>query len=330
MAETTAISWCDSTNNPWKICTPVGPGCKNCYAAALSKRYGWGEYAAGVPRQRTSAANWKLPIRWNKAKFFECQDCHWRGEGKDGRSHRLDFSYCPACNSTRIREARRRVFCASLSDVFDNEVDPAWRADLFKMIEATPNLDWLLLTKRIGNAQRLVDDVAAAEGWITAMDFGYRWPQNVWLGATVVNQEEVDRDVPKLLAVPARVRFLSIEPMLGEISFEGIFANPRDCRDGTNVLEVLDQIICGGESGPKARPFDLRWVRRLQEQCESAGVAFHWKQHGEWLGTAPEHRKPDTFKRRKDWGGGFESYWVGKAAAGRLLDGREHNGFPAP
>lgn len=193
MAENTAIEWADHTFNPWTGCTKVSPGCDHCYAEAWAKRSGTVRWGASEPRRRTTAANWRLPIKWN---------------------------------AQAEREGRRfRVFCSSLADVFDNAVPEAWRVDMLRLIAETPNLDWLLLTKRIGNAYTMMVEAFRA-GWPGHGGLWDRWPElfrNVWLGATVVDQAEADRDVPKLLAVPARVRFLSIEPMLGPISFEGLF-----------------------------------------------------------------------------------------------------------
>lgn len=175
MAENSKIEWCDHTFNPWIGCTKVGPGCDHCYAEQLAtSRLGvpWGPHAE---RRRTAASSWQLPRRWNR------------------RAARAGIRY--------------RVFCASLADVFDKAVPPEWRADLFALIRETPYLDWLLVTKRIGNAAAMIE---AAGGM----------PDNVWLGATIVNQAEADRDIPKLLATPAPVRFLSMEPLLGPVNLE--------------------------------------------------------------------------------------------------------------
>lgn len=166
MGENTAIEWCDHTFNPWIGCQKVGPGCDHCYAERdMDHRFGRVKWGPGQVRQRTSAANWKKPLAWNRAAE------------RDG--------------------VRRKVFCASLGDWLDNAVPNQWREDLAALIEATPHLDWLLLSKRSGNFDKLApwhaDDI----------------PANVWLGITVVNQEEADRDIPKLLAIPAVVRFLS-------------------------------------------------------------------------------------------------------------------------
>jgi protein gp37 len=163
-----------------------------------------------------------------------------------------------------------RVFCASLADVYDNEVNPEWRSDLFTLIAQTPNLTWMLLTKRIGNVPH--NDL----------------PRNVWLGITVVNQEEVDRDVPKLLRNDsAVVRWLSCEPLLG----------PLDLRA---YLRGIDWVIVGGESGAGARPMHPEWARDIRDQCKAARTAFHFKQ---WGGARPK-------------------------ANGHLLDGAEHRAFP--
>ena len=191
MSAYTSIEWCDHTFNPWEGCQKTGPGCDHCYAELRNARFGGGtatNWGPDAPRRRTSAANWALPKRWNaQADAFMAQ--HGR---------------------------RQRVFCASLADVFDNAVDPQWRADLFALIAQTPNLDWLLLTKRVGNVRGMLAELAhGSDPDLSLLDM---MPlPNVWIGATIVNQAEADRDIPKLLDVPARVRFLSMEPLLGPV-----------------------------------------------------------------------------------------------------------------
>lgn len=224
MAETTEISWTDATFNPWIGCTKVGPGCDHCYAERdFDLRKGRVKWGAGNARSRTSAANWNKPRQWERqaAAFADA----------NGR--------------------RRRVFCASLADVFDNEAPAEWRADLLALIRGTPNLDWLLLTKRISNVARMVP-----EGL----------PFNVWLGATMVTRDEFLRDLDRLRAVPATVHFVSAEPLLEDV--------------GELDLRGIDWLIVGGESGPQARPMDAAWVRSLRRQCDRDGVAFHFKQWG--------------------------------------------------
>ena len=242
MGTNSKIEWTDHTFSPWTGCTKVSPACDHCYAEGWAKRSGHVKWGSGQPRRRTSDANWRMPLKWNRE-----------------------------AERTGVRP---RVFCASLADVFDNAVDPQWREDLFDLIAATPNLDWLLLTKRIGNVGNMLP---------VPFDFDKHFP-NVWLGATVVNQEEADRDIPKLLAVPAAKRFLSIEPMLGPmlLPFERMREWNRIALMNQQEHAVLriDWVIVGGESGPGARPMSPDWARSIRDQCEEAGVALFVKQMG--------------------------------------------------
>lgn len=271
MAEQTAIGWTDSTFNPWIGCTKVSPACDNCYAAVStpvrSMKIEWGPRK---PRHRTSASNWRQPRAWNlgHSKFY----------AEHGR--------------------RRRVFCASLADVFDKDAPPEWRAELFSLVRDTPHLDWLLLTKRIGNVECMTVDALGG----SARDALHSMPRNVWLGITVANQEEAGRDIPKLLALPARVRFLSIEPMLGPIDLShwlvgcdhGSRPGPggvggvtcMECGGDGNGCQRLGWVICGGESGRNARPIQAEWVKSLRDQCAAARVPFFFKQWGGATATA--------------------------------------------
>jgi protein gp37 len=278
MGETT-IEWTDFTFNPWEGCQKVGPGCDHCYAEARDQRFtGGAHWGPGAPRRLTSDANWKKPLQWNAQAL------------KTGR--------------------RFRVFCASLADVFDNAVYQPWRQRLWHLIRQTPALDWQLLTKRPGNIAAMLPP-----------DWGNGWP-HVWLGCTVVNQAEADRDVPKLLSIPARVHFLSVEPMLGRVRLDRVNESidtfedcgghpdpawPPDTHDATFLDALrgmwrgeartpdgarlgftdaglrheggrLNWIICGGESGPRARPMNPDWARSLRDQCQQAGVPFFMKQ----------------------------------------------------
>ena len=309
MAENTKIEWADHTFNPWTGCTKVGPGCDHCYAEGWAKRSGIVQWGPGADRRRTSAANWKQPLRWN------------------AEAERLGVRY--------------RVFCASLADVFDNEVPAEWRADLFDLIAKTPNLDWLLVTKRIGNAKTMMSDALHLNP--AALSNGKIWPlPNVWLGITVVNQAEADRDIPKLLQVPAAVRFLSMEPLLGPVLIDTLLCELPEDEDGAPYPGRLDWVIVGGESGPKARPMHPEWARGLRDQCAAAGVPFLFKQWGEWnpgnvqaATEAMQRVRIDTSGEVHAWPPAFDEasgswcmHKVGKKNAGRLLDGREHNGFP--
>lgn len=338
MSENTKIEWCDHTFNPWEGCQKVGPGCDHCYAETRNARFAGGtavNWGPGAPRRRTSAANWRKPLQWNRDGTFYA-----------------------------IHGRRQRVFCASLADVFDNEVDLLWRRDLFRLIVDTPNLDWLLLTKRIGNVPVMLRHIGVD-----------RLPDNVWLGATIVNQVEADRDIEKLLMTPARRRFLSMEPLLGPVDLRAWFdptgvccmqemQSCADCpadapwihgptteyaEDGTGYSSPeIDWVIVGGESGAGARPMHPEWARDLRNQCATYGVPFLFKQWGEWREPRAGERYDTTmgraqripafivstagtvhcFENDQTRDGGQTMLRVGKRAAGRLLDGRPHDEFP--
>lgn len=229
MAENSKIEWTDHTFNPWIGCTKVSPACDGCYAENLmANRYGHVQWGPGEDRKLTSAGNWRKPIAWDR--------------------------------DAKAAGTRPYVFCASLADVFDNEVEPAWRADLFRLIEATPNLVWLLLTKRIGNVRKMTDTERGNP----------LLPRNVAIGATIANQEEYDRDRMKLRDVKETrnplFTFGSFEPLLGRI-----------------VLDKFapDWIIAGGETDQgshKARHTDPEWFRYLRDQSRELGRSFFMKQ----------------------------------------------------
>lgn len=313
MGEQTKIAWCDHTFNPFIGCAKVSPGCANCYAEELmDTRYGRVQWGVNGTRVRTSDSNWKKPYQWNR----KAQE-----EG-----------------------VRKRVFCASLADVFEDrpELVP-WRADLFAMIDATPNLDWLLLTKRPENIKRLWPF-----GWYEDKGGPFTWP-NVWIGTSVENQEQADKRIPYLLRIPASVRFLSMEPLLGpvdlptphvlgmhhymttghQVLFGSALGQRAECVQCRKVWTGVgvDWIIVGGESGRNARPMHPDWARSIRDQCQAAGVPFFFKQWGEWWpheqgqwigGPSIDHDTPDN-----------EFYKIGKEAAGYLLDGCEWREFPS-
>jgi protein gp37 len=226
MAENSKIEWTDHTFNPWMGCTKVSPACDNCYAAEMmDTRYGRVRWGAGEPRVRTAPSTWKQPYKWN--------------------------------NTAPLDKPRPIVFCASLADVFDNEVPPEWRRDLFHMIRETPNLVWLLLTKRVGNVLKMTYQANSV------------LPRNVAIGATMANQEEYDRDRMKLARVKEVAQplftFGSFEPLLGPIILD---------------KNAPDWIIVGGESGGNARPMNLEWARSLQRQSAELRRVFNFKQVG--------------------------------------------------
>ncbi len=253
MAENTKIEWCDHTFNPWIGCTKLSPGCDHCYAEAIERRFGHDTFGPGKPRRRTRPANWNKVRAW------------------DAGAGRLGIRY--------------KVFCASMADVFDKEVSPDWRLDLIRLISDTPNLDWLLLTKRPKIARQFM------------LGFDPAPMDNLWLGTSVENQKMAELRIPLLLDTPAAVRFLSCEPLLEPIDIGPFVVDEADFayrllskhygRDGFGFEPKLFKIkenhglhwlIAGGESGPRARPMPADWARSLRDQCRAAGVAFFMKQ----------------------------------------------------
>lgn len=258
------------TFNAWEGCQKVSPGCANCYAERRDKQYHGGEHwGPNGTRKMMSESYWKQPLKWNR-------DAQAAGE-------------------------RRRVFCSSLADVFEGRpglVEP--RSRLFKLIQKTPNLDWLLLTKRPEN-------IISLTIWSAP---GCKPSENIWFGATVENQKE-KRRIDDLRKIPAAVRFLSCEPLLEDL--------------GNLDLTGIHWLIVGGESGPNARPMHPKWARSLRDQCQAAGVPFFFKQWGKW-GPQPVG---DWGKKDIQWLDDVNMWRVGKKAAGRLLDGKEWNELPA-
>ena len=250
MAEKTKIEWADATVNHWAGCTKVSPACDNCYAQRMAGRLWKVQWGAGQPRRQFVSAREML-------------------EALDRKAQRIG--------------KRLRVFHNSLSDMFDKEVPDGWSMDAFKAMADTPNLQHLVLTKRIGNVRGMLAELAHGNDPDLSLLDMMPLP-NVWLGATVVNQEEADRDIPKLLAVPAAKRFLSIEPMLGPVDLnyvrQRIQAQRSQLARAINGETWLDWVIAGSESGSGARrdPNMVSWVASLRDQCVNAGVAFLWKQ----------------------------------------------------
>jgi protein gp37 len=304
MGADTRIEWCDHTFNPWVGCTKISPACDHCYAESWAKRTGSAALWQGE-RRRTSAANWQQPHRWNRA--------------------------------AQAAGTRARVFCASLADVFDNQVPEEWREDLWALIHDTPHLDWLLLTKRPQNIARMLPPA------FMLANAPWPWP-NVWLGTTVENQDQAEKRIPLLLAVPARVRFLSCEPLLGRTGvlehLKWTCTAPRClCAPGAPGCTqpgqpAIDWVIAGGESGHGARPTHPDWLRGLRDQCAAAEVPFFFKQwgdhhpHGEKMADHSVNCLGNPDDDRWSSAEGATFWRLGKARAGALLDGREHREFP--
>ena len=287
----TEIEWADFTFNPFIGCTKVSPGCQNCYAERRSHRFPeQGQWGPGAPRKRTSPANWRKPLAWAKAALgprARCADC---GLPRGFHGAVLAEAGDPQCDAGVRREflaQRPRVFCASLADWLDHEAPTEWLADLLALISQTPELDWLLLTKRPQLWRERVtvamagcfdeDPLTLMESWL-----GGDPPSNVWVGTSVEDQARADERHRHLKAIPARVHFWSAEPLLGAVLL------PDD---------PPDWVIAGGESGPGARPMQVEHARSLRDQCAEAGVSFFMKQMG---GTRkPFHEIPDDLMLRE-------------------------------
>jgi len=300
MAEKSEISWTHATFNPWRGCTKVSDGCKFCYAETLSARNPGVLGQWGPKGERVIAAEnyWKQPLKWDR--------------------------------EAKAAGERRRVFCASLADVFEGkDTMPAesWphvqnaRVRLFETIDNTPNLDWLLLTKRPENVMHL----CGSSSWAGLI------PANVWIGTSVEDQATANERIPRLAEVPAAVRFLSCEPLLGAVDLK-------------LSLGYIDWVIVGGESGPHARPMHPDWARSLRDQCQAAGVAFHFKQWGrnlpesQWDSFSTDinaqrcaRNSYDLSERtiRSVRAHGERFYPMNKSEAGYLLDGEVWQQFPA-
>lgn len=245
MAETTGIAWTDATQNFWEGCTKVGPGCDHCYAEHRDQRFHEGSHwGPGAPRRRMVDATFRKPLVWDRK----------RAEWERG-------------DRTLGAEPPLWVFSLSLGDFFDNEVDPAWRADAWAIIKACPHLRWQLVTKRVGNVRKMLPaDWGVGEAYA-----------HVGIIATTVNQDELLRDGPKLLELKeCGVRWvgLSIEPQLDQINLFDLAG-----------CERLDWVITGGESkqGPnhRPRPYDIAWTRSLLWQCSNLNVPCFVKQLGD-------------------------------------------------
>lgn len=371
MAENSAIEWTTHTFNPWRGCTKVAAGCANCYADTLSKRNPGtlGIWGPNGTRVVASESQWRLPLKWNR---------------EAEAANKLNAIHFPG-----MPPVRPRVFCASLADVFEdwqgvmrgskgkylhhadrwqmaNNNSPYIeladiaigqsrvtiadvRRRLFTLIDATPNLDWLLLTKRPENIRRMWPYAKSVNGLcpscksregvhggcscmlLKASEVQFR--PNVWLGTSIATQADAEQNIPHLLKCRdlSPVLFISAEPLLGPVDIdlafgpqnEGQWMNTIECGDPANKYGI-NWVIAGGESGPNARPMHPSWARSLRDQCQAAGVPFLFKQWGDWLpmshgGTnGPYHEFSD----------GASTVNVGKKYAGRTIDGTIHDGYP--
>jgi protein gp37 len=285
MGDKTGIEWTDATWNPTTGCDKVSPGCDNCYAMTLA------------PRLKAMGS----------AHYQRDGDPKTSGPG-------FGISMHPDGLDKPLRWTRpRKIFVNSMSDLFHSGVTDEFIADVFIVMAIARQLTFQVLTKRPGRMRSLLSSprfLSLLEDAAKRRDrpFIATWPlPNVWLGTSVEDQKRADLRIPPLLDTPAAVRFLSMEPLIGEVSFRWAKWVPAINGNHLDGLKGIGWVIVGGESGPGARPMDADLVRRLRDQCVEAGVPFHFKQ---W-GSHDEHGVPTH-----------------KKVAGRMLDGRTWDEWP--
>lgn len=322
MADRTAIEWTDATWNPVTGCTKVSPGCDHCYAETIAHRFaGTKAYPDGFD-VTLRPERLDQPLRWQRPRL---------------------------------------VFVNSMSDLFHKDIPDEYIAKVFAVMALAPQHTFQVLTKRHGRMrsllssglfQRWVEEEASSRA---GRIVNARWPlPNVWLGVSVEDQQRADLRIPALLDTPAAVRFLSCEPLLGPVDLRQALAkyrpgdeHPWD-NDELKARDILHWVIAGGESGPAARPMHPDWARSLRDQSQTADIAFHFKQWGEYV---PYHREHDPWAwtepagwisaepgalvseskaEADDSGAHYTAVWrVGKKSAGRELDGRTWDEGPA-
>lgn len=328
---TTKIEWCQETWNPVTGCTKISEGCHNCYAERMAKRlagrYGYPKdepFKPGIFHQDKI----NLPLSWKHQK---------------------------------------KVFVCSMGDIFHDDVDIDHQIKIFDRISQAKNITFMILTKRPENALRFCIQCGLIPSGLPLpacpTPSGVEWPKNAWLGVTAENQQRADERIPILLSIPAAVRFVSVEPMLGKIDFRKWLPHHENCRCPecyhrafkSKPAYTLDWVICGGESGPCARPMHPDWALSLRDQCVAAGVPFFFKQWGEWgprdcfskcVEVDPDDKKWPSVKINKNGfnvstdldiagvpGCGFDDHavWMqkcGKKISGNLLGGQEWNQYP--
>jgi protein gp37 len=323
VAENSKIEWTDATFNPWRGCTKVSAGCAHCYAETLSGRNPkvLGVWGPNGTRVVAAESAWKEPVKWNRLAAegrlpdgTPNQDGHrprvfcasladvfedWHGPMSASNGGVLARPYL---------DAENRWENWSTTDAGSLRTDPqGWkpvamndvRARLFRVIHETPNLDWLLVTKRPENVSRHLTRYAERIDTYVAEAFSKVWGRRVWLGTSVENQAAADERIPHLLRAPAAARFLSCEPLLGPVDLRpkapDAYAHlGRFYHSGTfdptgmgpaadrvlNCFPKIDWVIVGGESGPGARLCNVEWVRSIVAQCRDAGVSVFVKQLG--------------------------------------------------
>lgn len=347
MSDNTKIEWADATVNAVNGCSVISPGCTNCYAMKLAgTRMKTHPTRAGLTMDTKAGPVWTGDVRLHEPALL--QPLRWKRP--------------------------RRIFWNAHGDLFHEAVPDGWIDRVFAVCALTPQHTHMILTKRSARMREffrestgwrariagLLNDHKPSALWNGNVYQGWQnlhgrpdGLPNVWLGVSVEDQARADERIPDLLATPAAVRFISAEPLLGPVDLTNITGAEKSREYGSPVhgwsaiwrnngigRAWLDWVIAGGESGPGARPMHPDWARSLRDQCAEAGVAFHFKQWGEWAPIAewqPWDRKPQIAIRldgermpNDDWfDDGSRFKLVGKARASRVLDGRTHDEFPS-
>lgn len=304
----TSIEWATDVWNPTTGCAKVSQGCAHCYAETIAKRF------------------------WGERKFTDVQ-CH-----PDRLEQPLHW------------RKPRRVFVNSMSDLFHKDVPLDFILRVWMVMARACDYTFMILTKRPERMLMFVNEYLPGTWGLATMNMRLldKPIPNVWLGVSVEDQRTADERIPLLMKTPAAVRFVSAEPLLGPVDLEigmctecggcGITAGHYFQEDGMDTcnacggsgkaFDKLDWVICGGESGPGARPMHPDWARSLRDQCQAAGVPFFFKQWGEYCFPSQLlSYGAETYADEKDPSKWYQ-WRVGKKAAGRLLDGREWNEYP--
>jgi len=260
VSDKSAIEWTDATWNPVRGCSLVSPGCTNCYAMRQAHRSsGIGGAYEGLTKMSKGGPVWT---------------------GKVALIHKL--------LDAPLRWRRpRRIFVNSMSDLFHDDVPEIFIASVLGIAAACPHHTFQVLTKRPARMKHVLQCGAFLDAYESSLEMYTHaeapWPPpNIWLGVSVEDQARADERIPLLLQTPAAVRWISAEPLLGPISFEGCWVEHPNPAIHENWLEVLNWVVVGGESGPGARPLQLDWVRSLRDQCHAVGTPFFLKQLGRW------------------------------------------------
>lgn len=293
----TKIEWCQETINPLPGCSKVSEGCKNCWALRMANRFKGTEKYHGLVEN----GEWTGRLNWWLADLEK--PLRWKKP--------------------------RRIFVNSMGDLFHHYLfhgdipGDQYLNDLFHTMDIARHHQYLLLTKRPDNMKRFLEN--------SRINIAGDYP-HVWIGVTAENQKRADERIPALLQVPAAVRWVSVEPMLGSVDLSRWLPDPPDEIPFRLHNDVLQWCVVGGESGPGARPMNPDWVRSLRDQCVAAGVPFLFKQWGAWMPCKSSYRHKGSFGFLSDGSYQFDCEnrvkKVGKKKSGRQLDGRTWDQYP--